>query len=320
MLWPSAKSFVVSFALVVAGFAQGFAGPNTIELTLMVTYASGTAVAPGTEVILTNQAGLPSHTATAAEGVARFQVPPGDYQVKVRVGQNFTEARFSIMPGESVHTEHLTVRPGPSGFAEPTVSLAQLQIPAPARKEFQKGMKELRAGRIEKAEARFHKALACFSQYAAALNALGVAATQRKNNAQAENYFRDAITADAHELAPRMNLSRLLFQRGLFAEAKLHLQHALVIRPNEAEALSLLAYAELGLREFDSAIALTKRIHGSQHERFAMVHFIAARAYAAKGLHNDATSEYEVYLRESPTGPSAAQARAALQSIHASLR
>ena len=56
------------------------------------------------------------------------------------------------------------------------------------------------------------------------------------------------------------------------------------------------------------------------HQNFAVVHYIAARAYERENRVPDAILELQIFLKEEPTGPRADQVRAELTRLQHSPR
>ena len=87
------------------------------------------------------------------------------------------------------------------------------------------------------------------------------------------------------------------------------------VEPTNVVALLLLANIQLQNGKLDECIANARKVHSQPHEHYAVVHFLAARAFEAKGVPADAIVEYKTFLKESPDGPSAQRARAALEAL-----
>ena len=91
-----------------------------------------------------------------------------------------------------------------------------------------------------------------------------------------------------------------------------------MVEPQDPSSLSLLALAQLETGDYDGALQSALKVHKLSHEGYAVVHYVAGRAFENKHELANATTEYQMYLRESPDGPQANQARAALARITAS--
>ena len=51
------------------------------------------------------------------------------------------------------------------------------------------------------------------------------------------------------------------------------------------------------------------------HQEYAIAHYIAARAYRAKQMNQEAAAEYKLLLTESPKSPVAERAQAELDAL-----
>jgi tetratricopeptide (TPR) repeat protein len=320
------------FGLTTLGFAvltvslqaQSYLPGSGIEVILQVAFPSGSAVPVGTRLIVTGDAsGVPVQLVTNRDGVARTRLAVGSYRIEV-VASDFAAdsvaASFRVYAGESSHSEYITVRQKSNAKGEATVGVSELQIPPAARQDFNNGITDLQADKLGSATKHFVRATKAFGDYAAAWNALGVIAVRQQDIDRAEKMFRRAVAADNNSQLSLVNLSRILLHRHQYEEGERLIAHAVQVDPRNLEALSLLGYFALLRNKFDEAITVSQRVHAFDHKQFAMVHFVAASAYERKRLHQEAAAEYKQYLEESPDGPSAPQARAALNSLRASIR
>jgi tetratricopeptide (TPR) repeat protein len=136
----------------------------------------------------------------------------------------------------------------------------------------------------------------------------------------AESYFAKAVEADPQFAPAYLNLGRVLLLAKDYVGAEALVDRATTLDPTSSETLSLLAYVQFLREKFDSAIATAHRVHMMNHERFAMVHFVAANAYERKHLQQEAMFEYQQYIQEAPHGPSAERARSKLTVLQAAAR
>ena len=76
-----------------------------------------------------------------------------------------------------------------------------------------------------------------------------------------------------------------------------------------------LAHAELELHEYDAAAADAQKVHTIPHAGFENAHYIAALAIEQLGKKDDARAEYDLYIKEAPTGPNVIRARESLARL-----
>ena len=108
------------------------------------------------------------------------------------------------------------------------------------------------------------------------------------------------------------NLARILIHDGNFSRAEELLKKSLVVEPLNPVTLTLMCVAEIQTGDDDGALATARKVHQLPHEGYSVVHYVAGQALEHKGQPQDAYTEYETYLRESPNGAEAGQVRNAL--------
>jgi tetratricopeptide (TPR) repeat protein len=197
------------------------------------------------------------------------------------------------------------------------VSAALLKVPSKARKQYEKGNKLSVEKRWKEAAVHYQSAVALYPQFDVAYNALGVSRMNLDDAVGARQAFQNAIRVNPG-LAPALrNLARLSLRAHDYAQADQLLKKSLASEPINPWALVSAAYAELQLNALDEAVANARRVHLLPHQGFEDAHIIAALALERKGETPQALAEYEMYLREAPTGASAAMARIAVARLSA---
>jgi len=86
----------------------------------------------------------------------------------------------------------------------------------------------------------------------------------------------------------------------------------------DVNALVLLSYSEFMDKNFDAAIANTRKAHALQHSH-AFAHRVAARVFEQEKRRADAIAELETFLEEEPSGPRAAAARQEIDVVKTAL-
>jgi tetratricopeptide (TPR) repeat protein len=248
---------------------------------------------------------------TDSRGEARFGgIRPGVYRAKVSgIGiQATTGDSFVIDPLAMSSLQTVTVQRTADALADekaaaPPISAAELNIPAKARREFDKGKELFDKGKIDEASKRFTRAAEIYPQYAAAYDMLGVMASH-SSPAEAKTFFEQAIAADKSYIPAAAHLAKVYVSEKDFTDAEPLLTRTLAISPQATEALFLLAYVQAKLAKFEEAIRTTDRLHQLDHRDLALVHFVAAECYTSLKRPADAVAQYEMYLKEAPLGPS----------------
>jgi len=244
-------------------------------------------------------------------------VIPGNYSVHVTgIGILETSEHIEVQAHKTTHSV-IHVRPTERAEAGKggTVSLADLNIPEKARKEFDNGAEAMDRGDLAGAVKHFEKAAKIYPNYSSAFNNLGVIAAQQKHFETARTYFEKAVSLNDQLPDAYLNLSKLDLNQKKFQEAKQPLMKLLALEPNNLEALLMMADCELMTGQNESAIAYARKIHELPHEKFAASHLVAARALEANHHSDQAIEEYRIFLQESPDSELAQGAREALSRL-----
>lgn len=258
---------------------------------------------------------------TNSEGRVIFRISPGTYVLALK-GNDIEDARFDfrVEQADGDRIEQLTVRRknGVSALPGGLTTAATLAVPSRAKVEFQKGSAALAGKDYEKARAFFDKAIALYPHYAEAQNGLGIVSLRTGRPDEARAHFKLAIDADNQHPTAYLNLARMyLIEQNAPAALPL-LKKSVALNPSDAEALSQLSFAQFASGDCPSAIATAASAHAIPHHGAEFAHFVAGLCYASQKDPARAESEFNVYLKEAPSGPYAPKVRAALQELHAS--
>lgn len=317
------------FTLLVSAPAQrssssGATVPTTLHIRVVTE--RGPAAGPGLRVQLLNErGGMADEYFTNQQGEVDFRVFAGDYRVRV-TGPPLVEmpdTRMTIYPREASRSEFVTVRY--KDTSEPTspqghISAAALNIPDKARQEFDRGLRDLQQMNFGEAKKHFQKAADIYPRYADAFNALGVIAMKGNEAEQGRKLFETAIRVDEEQPGAYVNLARIYMREQKFADGETLLLRSTKLAPMDAEALSMLSFFQLNLGKDTAAIATARKVHQLPHERFAMVHYVAASAFEKENQWKQAIQEYKLFIQESPAGLYTERAKAQVQTLEARLR
>jgi protein O-GlcNAc transferase len=136
------------------------------------------------------------------------------------------------------------------------------ELPPELQAPFEEGVKALKAGRFDEAEAAFKSVLRRGGDLAYVHNNLGIACQGRADHAQAVAAFRDAIRRDPRYVAPRIGLGSSLLALGRAAEANRELQQAVSLAPRESLARLQLAKAYEQERNWGGAVEQYRTLRG----------------------------------------------------------
>jgi tetratricopeptide (TPR) repeat protein len=260
---------------------------------------------------------------TDSRGEARFQgLRPGNYRVRVSgIGiEDTTTDIFTLERRQGYALQMISVKKieDKSANAAPPegpISALALNVPPKASKEVEKGKEALERGKTDEAMKRFAKAADIYPHYAEAFDLMGV--TALKSGQSAKDYFEKAIAADDQYFVAYTHLAKVHIAEKDFVAAEKLLTRSASLNPRSPEDLFLLAYCQLQAKRFDDAIQTAERAHQLEHSQFALVHFVEGEAYAHKGMRDAAIEQYSLYLKEAPLGPSAENAKRAIQTLQA---
>ncbi len=200
------------------------------------------------------------------------------------------------------------------------ISARDLAVPSKAAKEFKRGDEACAKADWRSAIEHFRKAIAEYPPYASAYNNLGSAYDKRGDAQAAADAFRQAISLDDHLAAAYVNLARVLEKQQRWSDAEPLLTRVLSFDPRNGEALLVLSYVQLRLKDYDHAAANAVEASAINGSQFALAYYIAGMALQASNRASQAAAEYAAFLKASPNSPFAPRAQAALQELESARR
>jgi len=320
---------VLAVGLLCAHSASAQVGSNGIGQTgsgatvLVRVVQSGDRPVPETVRIdlLTSSGSMVSTVFTNSSGTATFSdVPGGDYRLRV-TGANIPDTLssfFSLDARERNHTETLAVQPltqSPSVASAPSVAVVDLNVPKPARKAVDKGVEAFNGGKFDEARKQFEKAIEQYPSYATAYNMLGLTFQQQRQQEPARQSFVKAIELNDRFADAYTNLAKIYFRQQKYEMCEPLLEKSVAAEPRNPEALTYLAQVQLLGGKYEQAADNARRVHELPHQEFAIVHFIAARAWRARNRLTDAVKEYKLFLQEAPNAANSPQAQQELAQL-----
>jgi Tfp pilus assembly protein PilF len=265
-----------------------------------------------------------SEVFTDDRGQAEFNgVQVGDYHVIVTGNEieladsgmfEVDRRRMSQALFVTVHSKDES-KPNSEANGNNSVAAVDLNIPAAAKKEFDKASDAMARQDWPGAEERLKQATTIYPRYALAYNNLAVVYGHMNDRSHQRESLEKALALNDHFVPALVNLAKLCFQDGNSTRAETLLEGALRAEPNNTGTMMLLAQAQLLNKHFDSAIATVHAAHSLPHEGLAVIHFIAARAFERENHPQEAIVELHTFLKEEPTGARADQVRAEITRI-----
>jgi tetratricopeptide (TPR) repeat protein len=132
-------------------------------------------------------------------------------------------------------------------------ALAQ-DLPEALQPSFEEGVRALKAGKLDEAEAAFRSVLAKGGATAYVHNNLGIVLQERGQHAKAVAEFREAVRLDPAYTAPRILLGASLLALGRVSEARASLERAVKLSPREPLARLQLAKVLERASDFPGAV------------------------------------------------------------------
>jgi|SRR5215469_7721477 len=301
------------FCACSGGFSQSG------RVTVRVSYDDGHG-AGGILVCLVQSNGIPvGQLYTDPEGTADFVgLGSGVYRAVI-TGQGMQQVDSGSIEIDSQRLSqdvYLTIRRSRSSVAG-TVSAADLSAPESARKQVQKASEASARQEWSKALERLRKAIAIYPKYAIAYNNMGVVYGHLSDTRHEREALEKAIAINDHFTQAFINLALLSYHEQKFEEAETLMKRAESVDPRNSEVLALLSQAELVNKHYDAAIETVRAAHEHGPQHSALVHFVAARAFAFKSQRENALGELQAFLREEPEGKRADLVRSEIVRLQA---
>jgi Flp pilus assembly protein TadD len=318
-----ALAFIASYVVL----AQRSTRPVAVEVHGQVRIAQGGSSAENVLVRLESfRGGLVGEVRTDRLGKFRFSgLVPDQYVVSVHTpGFKDTQQQVDLQTASSEYVQLQLVpdKSAPPGATPSRTGTINANVPTEARDEYEKGVTALLAGgkkekleeaarhleravnlhpdffeaqlelgtvymdlkRWDKAEVALRRATEIDSKSANALFALGEAQRRQKKYAEAEKSLQKGITLDEKSWQGHFNLGHVYWDIGDWAKAGPHIGRALQLKPDFAEGHLLAGNILLKARQAQNAMV-----------------------------------EFQEYLRLSPQGEYASEARALVEKIKVAL-
>jgi len=297
-----------------------------VELRLQLAFANSDQSPKGLRVELMDSFGVSlEELRTDTEGKVTFRsVAPGDYRVVV-TGEGVEESRgtiFTVWGHSPAHSELIHIFAKREGDAKEAasnamISAASLRVPQKAREELDKGSRALAENDLDKARRHFEKAVEIYPEFSGAYNNLGVIHMQQGRRDEGKQAFLRALELDPDAPRPYVNLARIYDAERNYAEVDRLLTRYVSMVPTSAEALMMLARAQVAAGKLDAALENCRRVHDLPHKDQPRAHLLAGRILTHRKQPEDALRELRVFIEEAPNDPNAPEAFRMMQSLRA---
>lgn len=193
-----------------------------------------------------------------------------------------------------------------------TIALETLAVPPPARKQFDKGVEQLRQGKWRSAETSLRKAIAQYSRYALAWARLGEALEGDGSPEEAGAAYAKATEIDARLFSAYARWAVIDASENRWDRVAATTDRAIRLDPVDWPVLffyNAVANFNLG-RMAEAEQSATRAVTAG---RFPRAHYILGRILAARGDYQGAVEHMSKYLELMPSAADAAQVRLEIQ-------
>jgi tetratricopeptide (TPR) repeat protein len=260
------------------------------------------------------------------------QLSPGNYTVVVNAGDDYEIARENVFIDTDGNTSRtgIMVPPTPRHYtvmihlqlkasaahAKPgVVNAALAEVPEKARKLFEKGIEQSKAGDASQAADSLKEAVALYPNFPLALNELGVQYLKLGQTAKAIEALKAAVKLSPDAWGPRLNLGIALLEARQFEEADAQLREALKRNQALPTAHMYLGLCQVRTNKYDDAEKeLLLAIQGSGNQ-LGLAQYYLGGIYWKKKDYPKAIAALEDYLRLTPNAADAERVRATIKDL-----
>ena len=202
------------------------------------------------------------------------------------------------------HDTETIYRPGTVNVAE-----AAQNIPKPARKAYEQGMKLQKESRAEQALIAFNQAIELYPEYFQALAERANLLMSRNQLAEAEEDFERSLQINSKYVPALRGLAFCQIQQKQFEAAVNNLERAFALEPKIPLTLLLLGYANLSLSRYEPAKQCLQEALKLGPESAARAHVYLAEVFAHEQKFKEAADSIRRYLTLKPDAADAASLR-----------
>jgi len=206
-------------------------------------------------------------------------------------------------------------RPDSPGISISAVALRN-DIPRKARKEFEKGMKEIDQNENGKAQKHFEKAVKLHPDFVEARNELAVTLMKDGKLSQAEQQLNTALQVDPVAVLPLMNLGLCIYRQERYVAAAEPLERAVQLQPGNFRAHLLLGMTLVMSGDDPRSEATLLRAYALGGAKAARAQFYLSHYYTRNKSYGKAAQALEIYLHDVPDDPDMAELTKTLNRLH----
>jgi tetratricopeptide (TPR) repeat protein len=211
----------------------------------------------------------------------------------------------------------------PNSVAEGfSVSVASLQAPEKAKKDFEKGEQQAKKGRWAAASDYFRRAVQAYPRYALAWLELGRTQAQQNSFMEAQQSFHQAVSQDSHLLDGYVELARIALQQSAWKELADATDHLVEAYPNAFPQYWFLngaAKYNLGDRAA-AGVSAERGLRLDSKHSIPQLEYLYAMTLAAKHDYKAAAEHLGEYLRLAPHSADSQAAQAKLAELEKAMK
>jgi tetratricopeptide (TPR) repeat protein len=318
------------FIILILGFSDfsGLAQNNghsitePIEIRGQVRFAVGGRPAERVNVRLESiSGGFVGEERTDSLGKFRFAgLQPIQYLVSIRLPgfkEIQREVNLVMIPSDYIQLGLVPDGSASGGGSVYSPKLLDANVPAEARKEFEKADAALAKNKPDEGISHLEKAIQIYPKFVEAELRLGAAYMDQQNWDTAEQALKRAFETDPRAANAQFALGEVYLQQRRFNDAEKALLKGLEIENRSWQghfALGRVYWTRGGNGDIQKAgrqVALTLQLN----PELAPAHLLAGNILLRANKRDDAILEFQEYLRLAPKGEFASQVRDTLQKI-----
>lgn len=318
-------TIIIGFIFPLAAysaFGQMRSSTEPVEIRGQVRYARG---APAANVVVRLESLSGGYVGEEqTDNLGKFRFPgllPIQYFVNVR-HFGFQEIRQEVnlvmIPSAYIQLQLVPEDSNSGGDSTYSSKLINANVPAEARKEFEKGMVALlNDKKIDEGISHLEKAIQIYPPFIEAQLRLGTAYMDQHQWDKAEQALKRALEIDPKAVNAHFALGTTYLQQKRFDEAVKVLLRGLEIENRSWQghfALGRVYFTRNAPEDLVKAarqVAVTMQLNPD----FAEAHLLAGNIWMRAKKHAEALLEFQEYLRLAPKGEFAAQTRETVQKI-----
>jgi tetratricopeptide (TPR) repeat protein len=248
-----------------------------------------------------------------------YHLSPGVWEVEVSAsGYHTAVTHVEVFDQPVQYTVQVILKPDPG--TDLYKAPADNEISPKARKESQRGLADLQAGKMKDAEKHFREALKEAPQNAQINYLLGVVLLRGKHVSNAEQCFMQAISFDPKHAQALTTLGGLRLEQKDIPSAVKFLQQAIEAGPKLWRAHWLLANARLMEDRNEAAKSEAELAIELSNDAAPAAHLVLGEALGNLGQYREGISALETYLQQEPASRDAPAVRKMISEMRDTMR